>query len=103
MLVLATDSTEKKRNIGALKNSQTSSKVKRDTSYDDFPDGSEIDTQAYQNTPFNYNDLNELYTFYGMPDISNEKRFLGKWFILLLFIALNKFRCGLYTKHTHIY
>lgn len=54
--------------------------MKRDASYDsdtyDFPD--EIETQAAY-TPYNYNDLNELYTFYGMPDISNEKRFLGKW------------------------
>lgn len=72
---------DEKRNIGSYKNSQTtSSKVKRDAIYDsepyDFPD--EIDTQAYQSSPYNYNDLNELYSFYGMPDISNEKRFLGK-------------------------
>lgn len=69
---------EEKRNIGALKNAQTTTKVKRDTTYDDFADESQIDKQSYQNTPFNYNDLNELYAYYGMPDISNEKRFLGK-------------------------
>lgn len=72
---------EEKRNIGSYKNSQTTSKVKRDAAYEsetyDFPD--EIDTQAYQPSPYSYNDLNELYSFYGMPDISNEKRFLGKW------------------------
>ncbi|XP_031620837.1 neuropeptide-like 1 isoform X2 [Contarinia nasturtii] len=67
---------EEKRNIGSVKNSQGTIKVKRDTSYDDFPDESEID-DAYQAAPFNYNDLNELYAYYGMPDISNEKRFLG--------------------------
>lgn len=79
-------SSEEKPNKGITRKSkqQNSSggggtKVKRDTTYDDFPDESEIDTQAYQNTPYNYNDLNELYTFYGMPDIVNEKRFLGKW------------------------
>lgn len=72
------DSMEEKRNIGSVKNAHSSSKVKRDTTYDDFPDESEIDTQTYQAAPFNYNDLNELYTYYGMPDISNEKRFLGK-------------------------
>lgn len=75
------DPMEEKRNIGSYKNSQTASKVKRDAAYEsetyDFPD--EVDTQAYQNSPYNYNDLNELYSFYGMPDISNEKRFLGKW------------------------
>lgn len=73
------DTMEEKRNIGSYKNSQTTSgKMKRDASYEqyDFPD--EIDTQAYQSLPYNYNDLNELYSFYGMPDISNEKRFLGK-------------------------
>lgn len=76
------DTMEEKRNIGSYKNSQNTGKVKRDASaYEsetyDFPD--EIDTQAYQTAPYNYNDLNELYSFYGMPDISNEKRFLGKW------------------------
>ncbi|XP_055310631.1 neuropeptide-like 1 isoform X2 [Sitodiplosis mosellana] len=70
-------SMEEKRNIGSVKNAHSSSKVKRDTTYDDFPDESEIDTQTYQAAPFNYNDLNELYAYYGMPDISNEKRFLG--------------------------
>lgn len=73
-------SMEEKRNIGSYKNSQTTSKVKRDAVYEseqyDFPD--ETDTQAYQPSPYNYNDLNELYSFYGMPDISNEKRFLGR-------------------------
>lgn len=73
---------EEKRNIGSVKNSQSTSKVKRDTTYDDFPDESEID-DAYQTAPFNYNDLNELYAYYGMPDISNEKRFLGKCVHLL--------------------
>lgn len=77
------DSMEEKRNIDSVKNTHSSSKVKRDTTYDDFPDESEIDTQTYQAVPFNYNDLNELYSYYGMPDISNEKRFLGKWFICL--------------------
>lgn len=52
--------------------------MKRDTAYDDFPDESEIDKQSYQNTPLNYDDLSELYSYYGMPDITNEKRFLGK-------------------------
>lgn len=77
---------EEKRNIGSIKNAHSSSKVKRDTNYDDFPDESEIDTQTYQAAPFNYNDLNELYSYYGMPDISNEKRFLGKWNIICLFV-----------------
>lgn len=77
----STDTSEEKRNIGSLKNTQSTSKVKRDTTYDDFPDESEIDTQAYQMAPFNYNDLSELYAYYGLPDISNEKRFLGEWFI----------------------
>lgn len=78
-----TDSIQEIRNIGSVKNSQTTSKVKRDTTYDDFPDESEIGTQAYQAAPFNYIDLNELNSYYGMPDISNEKRFLGKCFIFL--------------------
>lgn len=73
---------EEKRNIGSLKNSQHIGRNKRDTTYDDFPDESEIDTEAYQNAPYSYNDLsyvqNELYPNYGLPDISNEKRFLGK-------------------------
>lgn len=78
LIYTRTDSMEEKRNIGSIKNAHSSSKVKRDTNYDDFPDESEIDTQTYQAAPFNYNDLNELYSYYGMPDISNEKRFLGK-------------------------
>lgn len=74
---------EEKRNIGSLKNAQRNGRKKRDTAYDDFPDESEIDTQVYQNAPYNYNDLsyvtNELYPNYGgLPDISNEKRFLGE-------------------------
>lgn len=73
-----TESMEEKRNIGSVKNSQGTGKVKRDTTYDDFPDENEMDTQSYQNTPLNYNDLSELYSYYGMPDITNEKRFLGK-------------------------
>lgn len=78
IVFLYTDSMDEKRNIGAMKNSQSTGKVKRDTAYDDFPDESEIDTQSYQNPPLNYNDLSELYSYYGMPDITNEKRFLGK-------------------------
>lgn len=74
------DAASAKRNIGAAKNSQA--KVKRDATYDDFPDQSEI--EAYQNGPFNYNDWSELYAFYGMPEISNEKRFLGKLLICCL-------------------
>lgn len=81
---------EEKRNIGAVKNSQSTGKVKRDTAYDDFPDESEIDKQSYQNTPLNYDDLSELYSYYGMPDITNEKRFLGKWFydFMILFYMI---------------
>lgn len=75
---------ESKRNIGSLKNSQRNGgKVKRDTTYDDFPDESEIYSSVYQNAPLNYNDLsyvmNELYPNYGTADnFQNEKRFLGK-------------------------
>lgn len=72
------DAAEEKRNIGSVKNSQ---RLKRDASYDDFPDDSDIiDPDLYQN----YNDIiypaNELYPNYGLSDISYEKRYLGKLF-----------------------
>lgn len=57
--------------------------MKRDASYDDFPDDSEIDADLYETMPLNYNDIlypaNELYPNYGLSDITYEKRYLGKF------------------------
>lgn len=82
LVIYYAETFEEKRNIGSMKNWQRNNRMKRDTNYDDFPDESEIESQIYQNVPLNYNDLsyvgNELYPNYGMPEISNEKRFLGK-------------------------
>lgn len=92
---------EEKRNIGAMKNTQRNGRKKRDTTtYDDFPDESElVDTQeVYENTPYNYNDLsfvtNELYPNYGISDISNEKRFLGEYEILFILSEFEHHFCG---------
>lgn len=58
-------------------------KIKRDVSYEDFPDDSELLAPVYQTSPLNYDELryiiNELYPNYATNgDIQNEKRFLGK-------------------------
>lgn len=73
-----------KRNIGSLKNSRIhNGKVKRDVSYDDFPDDTEAMSPVYQNAPLNYDELryvmNELYPSYADSDIPTGKRFLGKF------------------------
>lgn len=57
--------------------------MKRDASYDDFPDDSEIDADLFETVPLNYNDIlypgNELYPNYDLADITYEKRYLGKF------------------------
>lgn len=108
---------ESKRNIGSVKNKQHGGKVKRDATYDDFPDESEIDSSIYQNAPFNYNDLsyvmNELYPNYGTGEnIQNEKRFLGELiefysqqtFFFLFFLSLTLFRMnGIFFSESNKY
>lgn len=82
--------------------------MKRDASYDDFSDDTEIDADLYQNVPLNYNDIiapaNELYPNYGFPDITYEKRYLGelpRFQCLLLSIFLSLYIIiMLFTKRT---
>lgn len=75
-------SENEKRNLGSLKSSRVhGGKNKRDVSYDDFPDDSEM--IAYQNSPANYDELRymlgELYPSYTDNDIRTGKRYLGKF------------------------
>lgn len=70
-----------KRNIGALKNTISHGKAKRDANYDGIADVTEFAAPVYQNAPLDYGDLrdtlNDLYANYD--GIQNEKRFLGKF------------------------
>lgn len=91
-----------KRNIWSVKNSQRNSRMKRDASYDDFSDDSDIGADLYQNNPLNYNDnispANELYPNYGFPEITYEKRYLGEFFrfqcLSHFFVALYTYKCN---------
>lgn len=72
-----------KRNIGSMKNSPVHGrKIKREVTYDDFTDDTELLEPVYQNGPLNYDELrfamNELYPNYE-NEIHDQKRYLGEF------------------------